>query len=74
MQDNKDGARRWSPRDFARMIGVSTRTLSRWDSSGSLKAARLPSGRKFYTAEHYAACGGDASAFDPERSDGHGQE
>ncbi|MCP4383320.1 MAG: IS607 family transposase [Hyphomicrobiales bacterium] len=33
---------------FAARIGVSTKTLQRWDASGKLKAKRRPSGHRYY--------------------------
>jgi len=33
------------------MIGVSTRTLQRWDRVGTLRAMRYPSGYVYYTDE-----------------------
>ncbi len=40
-----------SPKDFAKMMGVSVRTLQRWDKNGQLIAYRRPSGRRFYKKE-----------------------
>lgn len=48
---------------FAKLIGVTMKTLQRWDADGKLKAGRYPSGRRFYTEEHYRACGGDPERF-----------
>lgn len=39
--------------DFAKKIGVSRRTLIRWDKSGKLIAYRMPNGYRFYTEEQY---------------------
>ena len=39
--------------EFATMIGVSKRTLMRWDKQGIFSAYRRPSGRPFYTTAHY---------------------
>lgn len=65
MPDYIFGSRyRCKPSEFARLISVSVKTLQRWDRSGKLCAGRTPSGRRFYTELHYAACGGDASRFD----------
>jgi DNA-binding transcriptional MerR regulator len=41
----------YTPRDFARTIGVSQSTLKNWERKGLLKARRYPSGRRFYTQE-----------------------
>jgi predicted site-specific integrase-resolvase len=37
---------------FAAFIGMSVKTLQRWDREGRLKAGRTPTGRRFYTDEH----------------------
>lgn len=57
------GLHRCGPADFAGIMGVSERTLRRWHVSGKLPAGELPSGRRFYTERHYAACGGDPDSF-----------
>lgn len=36
------------------MIGVSVKTLQRWDYDGKLKAYRSPSDRRYYTHKQYA--------------------
>lgn len=38
--------------EFARLIGVSTRTLQRWDYIGRLVADRTPTNRRQYTDKH----------------------
>lgn len=43
----------YKPQKFAEMIGVSVKTLQRWDKSGKLKAHRTPTDRRFYTQEQY---------------------
>lgn len=35
-------------KDVAEQLGITTRTLFRWDEEGSFKARRLPNGRKYY--------------------------
>lgn len=35
----------------ARLLGITIRTLQRWDVEGKLKARRTPTGRRFYTDE-----------------------
>jgi len=42
--------------EFAQLIGVSDRTLRRWDNSGMFRAYRTPSGRPYYTDKHYVQC------------------
>lgn len=39
----------YTPKEFATIIKVSTRTLSRWDEEGLFVARRTPTGGKFYT-------------------------
>ena len=41
------------PQDFAEMIGVSVKTLQRWDKEGKLVAHRSPSNRRYYTHKQY---------------------
>lgn len=41
----------YKPREFAELIGVSVKTLQRWDNEGLLKAKRAPSNRRYYTNE-----------------------
>lgn len=43
----------YKPKEFAEMIGVSVRTLIRWDASGVFKAYRTPTNQKYYTQEQY---------------------
>ena len=40
-------------REFAKLIGVSVKTLQRWDREGILKAKRKVSNRRYYTEEHH---------------------
>lgn len=46
--------------EFARLIGVSTRTLQRWDYTGRLVADRTPTNRRQYTDKHLAQVRGTA--------------
>jgi len=43
----------YKPHEFAKMIGVSVKTLQRWDKKGILKAFRSPTNRRYYTHEQY---------------------
>ena len=36
-------------KDFAELLGVSVKTLQRWDREGILKANRTPTNRRYYT-------------------------
>lgn len=44
----------YSPAEFAKKIGVSVKTLQRWDKLTYLIAYRYPSNRRYYTDEHEA--------------------
>lgn len=41
------------PKDMAERLGVTVRTLQRWDNEGILKAQRTPTNRRYYTEEQY---------------------
>jgi len=43
----------YKPREFAEMIGISVKTLQRWDNDDKLKAFRTPSDRRYYTHHQY---------------------
>lgn len=43
----------YKPKEFAGLLGVSTKTLQRWDKDGRLKASRTPTNRCYYTREDY---------------------
>lgn len=43
----------YKPKDFAKMLNVSVKTLQRWDNEDTLKAYRNPKGRRYYTHEQY---------------------
>lgn len=43
----------YKPNEFARLIGVSIKTLQRWDNSGIFKAFRTPTNRRYYTHQQY---------------------
>ena len=43
----------YKPKDFAELLGVSVKTLQRWDRDGILKANRTPTDRRYYTYEQY---------------------
>ena len=48
----------YKPHEFAKLLGVTVKTLQRWDNTGRLKAHRSPSNRRYYTDEHYRHCMG----------------
>lgn len=41
-------SKKYRPHEFAEKIGVSVRTLQRWDASGKLNAKRTPSNHRYY--------------------------
>ena len=43
----------YKPKEFAKLLGVSVRTLQRWDKKGLLVAHRTPTNRRYYTHEQY---------------------
>ena len=45
----------YKPKDFAELLGVSVKTLQRWDREGTLKANRTPTDRRYYTCLLYTS-------------------
>ena len=43
----------YKPKDFAELLGVSVKTLQRWDREGILKANRTPTDRRYCTYDQY---------------------
>lgn len=43
----------YKPQEFAEMLGVSVKTLQRWDREGKLTAQRTPTDRRYYTHKQY---------------------
>lgn len=41
----------YKPFEFGKKIGVSVKTLQRWDKNGKLPAKRTLSGHRFYTKD-----------------------
>lgn len=52
----------YKPQEFAEMIGVSVKTLQRWDKEGKLKAYRTPTDRRYYTHKQYVDYIGDSNS------------
>ena len=50
---NTSNITNYKPKDFAGLIGVSVKTLQRWDREGTLKANRTPTNRRYYTYDQY---------------------
>lgn len=53
--------------EFAELVGVSVKTLQRWDKSGKLKAYRTPTDRRYYTHEQLLEYHGISSESDDRR-------
>lgn len=52
---NTSNIKNYKPKDFAELIGVSVKTLQRWDRDGILKSNRTPTNRRYYTYDQYLA-------------------
>ena len=43
----------YKPKDFSELLGVSVKTLQRWDRENILKAKRTLTNRRYYTYDQY---------------------
>lgn len=50
---NTSNITNYKPAAFAELLGVSVKTLQRWDKDGVLKAYRTPTDRRYYTYDQY---------------------
>ena len=50
---NTSNIKNYKPKDFAELLGVSVKTLQRWDRDGILKANRSLTDRRYYTYDQY---------------------
>ena len=50
---NTSNITNYKQKDFAELLGVSVKTLQRWDREGILKAKRTPTNRRYYTYDQY---------------------
>ena len=50
---NTSNITNYEPKDFAELVGVSVKTLQRWDREGTLKANRTSTDRRYYTYDQY---------------------
>lgn len=50
---NTSNITNYKSKDFAGLLGVSVKTLQRWDRNGILKANRTPTDRRYYTYDQY---------------------
>ncbi|MDS0491438.1 IS607 family transposase [Lacticaseibacillus paracasei] len=48
------------PNEMAKRLGVTVKTLQKWDKSGKFKAHRTPTDRRYYTEDQYLAYIGHA--------------
>ena len=51
--ENTSNITNYKTKDFAELLGVSVKTLQRWDREGPLKANRTPTDRRYYTYNQY---------------------
>lgn len=50
---NTSNNRNYKPKEFAELLGVSVKTLQRWDRENILNAYRSPTDRRYYTYKQY---------------------
>lgn len=50
---NTSNITNYKPKDFTELLGISVKTLQRWDRDGILKANRTPTDRRYYTYDQY---------------------
>ena len=50
---NTSNIMNYKPKEFAELLGVSVKTLQRWDREGTLTANRTPTNRRYYTYKQY---------------------
>lgn len=55
------------PKEMAERLGVTVRTLQKWDNNGTFKAYRTPTNRRYYTEEQYLQYIGRAGASSEKR-------
>lgn len=53
---NTSNIANYKPKDFAELLGVSVKTLQRWDREGILKANRTPTNRRYAGYYIYLTC------------------
>ena len=51
--ENTSNITNYKTKDFAELLGVSVKTLQRWDREGRLIANRTPTDRRYYTYNQY---------------------
>ena len=61
---NTSNVKNYRLNEFAALLGVSEKTLQRWDREGVLKAYRTPTNRRYYTYNQYLQFKGLSSEED----------
>ena len=65
---NTSNITNYKPKDFANLLGVSVKTLQRWDRDGILKANRTLTDRRYYTYNQYPQFKGIISDTDSRQT------
>jgi predicted site-specific integrase-resolvase len=65
---NTSNMTNYKPKDFADLLGVSVKTLQRWDREGILKAYRTPTNRRYYTYAQLLRCIGKSDESDTRQT------
>lgn len=61
---NVSNVTNYKPKDFAKLLGVSVKTLQRWDRENILNAYRTPTNRRYYTYDQYLSFKGVSDSSD----------
>lgn len=61
---NVSNVTNYKPKDFAKLLGVSVKTLQRWDRENILNAYRTPTNRRYYTYDQYLSFKGISDSSD----------
>lgn len=49
----------YKPKQFAKLVNKTVKTLQRWDREGTLVAYRTQTNRRYYTHDQYLKCVGE---------------
>ena len=61
---NTSNVKNYRLNEFSELLGVSVKTLQRWDREGILKAHRTPTNRRYYTYDQYLQFKGQSGETD----------
>lgn len=64
---NTSNVKNYKPKDFAELLGVSVKTLQRWDRENILNAYRTPTNRRYYTYNQYLEFKGISNDLDTRK-------